>query len=87
MFTFGHCPNQGGGGGPCSNFLAICSQNKALKLVNFYSNVIIFVCFLVIFIMNYINIINIIIITIIIIISTIIIIIYTFSVIRAIRRL
>ena len=26
MFTFGHCPNQGGGGGPCPNFLALFSQ-------------------------------------------------------------
>ena len=34
MFTFGHCPNQGGGG-PCPNFLALFSQSLGPKIGKF----------------------------------------------------
>ena len=47
MFTFGHCPNQGGGviEAPARKLLPFFHQ----VLVNFHTKVIIFVCFLVIF--------------------------------------
>ena len=75
MFTFRHCPNQGGGRPLPEFFGPFFTVQQALILINFYSKVIIFVCFLVIVVINFINIITI---TIIIIMSTIIIIICTF---------
>ena len=51
MLTFGHYPNQGGGG-PCPNFLGPFFH-QVIKLVNLYSKVLIFVRFLVIFSHHY----------------------------------
>merc|ERR1712055_945561 len=71
-FSFGHCPNDGGGVYPCPDFLApFFYQVTVLKMAIFYSNFIVIVCFLVIFVIIIIKITKIIII---IIIATIIII-------------
>ena len=73
MFSFGHCPNEGGGL-PMPGFFGppFFCQVTALKMAIFYSNFTLIVCFLVIFVIIIIKITKIIII---IIIETIIIII------------
>ena len=71
MFSFGHCPNQGGGRPLPESF---GHQVLIPKISQYLLKVIILVCFLVIFVMNFIDIITI---TLIIIMSTIIIIICT----------
>ena len=50
-FSFGRCPNKGGGVYPCPEFLApFFYQVIVLKIAFFYSNFTVIVCFLVIFV-------------------------------------
>ena len=83
MFSFGHCPNQGGGGGGealARIFWPFFYHVIVPKIGNFLPKTLYICMFLVIFVIIIIKI------TIIIIIATVIIIIGIFSVIRAKRR-
>ena len=53
-FSFGHCPNKGGGVYPCPDFLApFVYQVLVLKIAFFYSNFTVIVCFFSHFCHNY----------------------------------